>query len=402
MERVAFLAPQGSSTFGFVERDGDYWPHVDLAVPAVTRTISHQGCWIFVCRPDPAVHFFEPESGKRWSISLPAKSRPFDLVVWRNWLFVAAGGRTLLATDTWNADASWVTLPCVDAAPPRGNAAWLPLPCEKDIDALAIQDDRLLALDNVVMPKWLLIFELTDAGAQGPSRIKLPDHGTYERIEGAAYRDGRFAVLSRTVGMMGASKHVWLLDGSSYGQEGNAYSFEASFDPRYDEGFLPLICAEDIAVCRDILVLAGGRYGLIATSFATEAHAAAVSARGNYQGLLANDFRQFWPAAARHRPIVCVRACDDPAGFIVTSIEGRRLQRGRSWEEALVRKQVRVESYFISYDEMKEHLERMPPGWAEGTKWRDKTRRAELRREAGRASGWIEARALDRGVVGKK
>lgn len=401
MERVAFLAPQGSSTFGFVERDGDYWPHIDLAVPAVTRTISHQGCWIFVCRPDPAVHFFEPESGKRWSISLPAKSRPFDLVVWRNWLFVAAGGRTLLATDTWKADASWVTLPSVDAAPPRGNAAWLPLPCEKDIDALAIQDDRLLALDNIVMPKWLLIFELTDAGAQGPSRIKLPEHGTYEGIEGAAYRDGRFAVLSRTVGMMGASKHVWLLDGSSYGQVGNAYSFEASFDPRYDEGFLPLICAEDIAVCRDILILAGGRYGLIATGLATEAHAAAVSARGNYQGLLANDFRQFWPAAARHRPIVCVRACDDPAGFIVTSIEGRRLRRERSWEEALVRKQVRVESYFISYDEMTEHLERMPPGWAEGTKWRDKTRRAELRRDAGKASGWSEARALDRSAAGK-
>lgn len=399
MEQVAFLAPQGNSTFGFVERDGGYWPHVDLAMSAITRSIRHAGSVIFVCRFDPTVHFFELATGKRWSISLPAESRPFDLVVWQNWLFVAAGGRTLLATDTWKAGADWVTLSCEDAdrvTSPRKDTDWLTLPCEKDIDALAIQEDRLLALDNIVMPKWLLIFELTDAGARGPSRIQLPVHGTYEEIEGAAYWDGRFAVLSRTVGMGGVSKSVWLLDGTSYGEVGSAYSFEASFDPRHDEGFPPLICAEDIAAYRDILVVAGGRYGLIATSLGTEAHVTARSVQRNYQGLLANDFRQFWPAPARHRPIVCVRACDDPAGFIVTSIEGRRLRRARSWEEAIVRKRVRAESYFISYDEMKRHLERMPPGRAEGTKWRDKTRRAELRREAGRASGWVEARALGR------
>lgn len=405
MEHVAFLAPHENSTFGFVATDGVYRPYIDLEVPAITRSIRHAGCLIFVCRFDPVVHFFDLASGKRWTISLPAKSRPFDLVVWRNWLFVAAGGRTLLATDAWKAGASWATLPCVDAAwarPPRENAAWLTLPCEKDIDALAVQDDRLLALDNIVMPKWLLIFDLTDAGALGPSRVQLPDHGTYETIEAAAYWNGRFAVLSRSVGMLGVCKYVWLLDGSSYGQVGSAYSFQASFDPRNDEGFLPLICAEDVAACRDILVLAGGRYGLVATSLDAEAHATAKSVRSNYQGLLANDFRQFWPAAARYRPIVCVRACDDPAGFIVTSIEGRRLRRERSWEEALVRKRVRAVSYFLSYDEMKQHLERMPPGRAEGTKWRDKTRRAELRRDAGRASGWIEAQVLDRSATGKK
>lgn len=116
----------------------------------------------------------------------------------------------------------------------------------------------------------------------------------------------------------------------------------------------------------------------------------------NYRGFLGNDFRQFWPVQVAHQPVVRVRACDVPAGFVVTAIEGRRLRQGASWEGALARKLVRAESYFLSYDEMKQRLERMPPGTAEGTKWRDKSYRADLRREAGKASGWTEARAVDR------
>ena len=77
MAEVAFLAPQENSTFGFVEQGGIYQPRVDLSVPAVTRSIKHAGCFIFVCRFDPKVHFLEVASGRQWSIPLPARSRPF-------------------------------------------------------------------------------------------------------------------------------------------------------------------------------------------------------------------------------------------------------------------------------------------------------------------------------------
>jgi hypothetical protein len=160
MDETAFLAPHNYSTFSFKTIGDIYEPDDDLNVPPVTRWMRNGRSFVFVSRADPAVHFYEPESGKRWSVPLPPSSQPFDLVIWQNWLFVAAGGKSLLATAEWQAGTAWISLPC-----------------DKDIDALAIQQETLLAIDNIVCPKWLLRYELTSAGAREPSdRVTCPRH----------------------------------------------------------------------------------------------------------------------------------------------------------------------------------------------------------------------------------
>jgi hypothetical protein len=367
MEKAAFVAPHDYSTFSFRKVGEAYTPSADLMVPPVTRWIRHERFIIFVSRADPAVHLLELDSGKLRSLALPSRARPFDLAVWRDWIFIAAGGKALLATQRW-----------------EPGTAWISLPCDKEIDALAIHDEKLLAVDNIIIPKWLLSYELTPSGATEPSRMELPIHSTYEEIEAATYCDGRFAVVSRSVNFGTVGKHVWLLNCSPFEETGHAYCLEASFDPRRDIGFMPLIDAMDIAACRDVLVLAGDRQGLIATTVSSEPRPLSPDLSRNYRGLLCNDFCQFWPSQSRRRPIVRVQTCAEPVGFIMTSLEDELGRDVKPWEAAVMRQRTRAFSYFLSYEEMKELLEEMPPGTMEGTPWEDKSKRAQLRREAGR------------------
>lgn len=367
MDKMAFLAPHNHSTFSFKAIGDTYEPDDDLNVPPVTRWIRNGRSFVFVSRADPAVHFYEPESGKRWSIPLPPRSRPFDLVIWQNWLFVAAGGKTLLATAEWETGTAWISLPC-----------------DKDIDALTVQQETLLAIDNIVWPKWLLRYELTSAGAKEPSKIELPVHGTYEEIEAAAYCDGKFVVLSRTVNFGAVGKHVWILSCSTFEELGHAYSTEASFDPRHDFGFSPLISARDIAAYRDAIVIAGNRYGLILTRLSAEPRPMSKNLSKNHRGILNDGFRQFWPNPSKRWPIVRVQACEEPAGFIVTSLEHTPGGEVLPWEAAVTKKRSSASSLFISYEQVNHLINSMPPGTIQGTPWRDRSRRGELRREAGK------------------
>lgn len=372
MGETAFLAPHCHTTFSFRVIGDAHEPGEDLNVPPVTKWIRHGRSFVFVSRADPAVHFYEPQSRKHWSIALPPRSHPFDLAIWKNWLFVATGGKTLLATAEWEAGAAWISLPC-----------------DKDIDALAIQRDTLLAIDNIVRPKWLLRYELTLAGAQEPSRIMLPVHGTYEEIEAAAYCDGKFAVLSRTVNFGAVGKHVWILSCSTFEELGNAYSLEASFDPRFDFGFPPLINARDIAACRDAIVIAGDRYGLILTRLSAEPRPMSKNRSENHRGILNDGFRQFWPNLSKAWPVVRVQSCDEPAGFIVTSIGRVQGRKVTPWEVAVTKKRTSATSLFLSYAQVSDVINSLPPGTMQGTPWRDRSRRAELRREAGKKNNAV-------------
>jgi hypothetical protein len=351
MDEIAFLAPHNHSTFSFKAVGDIYEPHDDLNVPPATRSIRNGRSFVFVSRADPAVHFYEPESGKRWSIPLPPHSQPFDLVIWQDWLFVAAGGKSLLATAEWEAGTAWISLPC-----------------DKDIDALAIQQETLLAIDNLVWPKWLLRYELTSTGAREPSRIELPVHGTYEQIEAAAYCDGKFAVLSRTVNFGTVGKHVWILSCSAFEELGHAYSTKTSLDfPRFNSGFSPLISARDIAVHGDAIVIAADRYGLILTRLSAEPRPMCENLRENYRGILNDGFRQFWPIPSKPWPIVRVQACHEPAGFILTSLNHGRGLEVMPWEAAVTKKRASASSFFLSYEHVSNLISSIPSGTIQGT-----------------------------------
>jgi len=360
MEETAFLAPHGNSTFGFKLAGDSYEPDEDLQVPPVTKWIRNGRSFVFVSRADPAVHFYEPQSGKRWSIPLPPRSQPFDLAVWRNWLFVAAGGKTLLATSEWEAGTTWTSLPC-----------------DKNIHALAIQHETLIAIDDL---EWLR-YELTPGGASELSSIELPQYSSHT-IEAAAYCDGKFATLSGLVfhGLVG--KYARILCGSTFQELGHAGTVEGHFVWRHRFSFPPLKGARDIAIYRDVLVIAADNHGLITTRMSAEPMPLSDCFSNEYGGVLYDGFRQLWPDPAKRRPIVRVQACVEPAGFIVTSTERIQGRKVTPWEVAVIKKRTSATSLFIPYEQASDLIKSIPPGTILGAPLSERSRRAELRREA--------------------
>jgi len=83
----------------------------------------------------------------------------------------------------------------------------------KAIDGLHLDGQRLIAVDDIVTPKWLLLYALE----QGPAFVQqqlvlLPSHGSYERVIDSFLGDQRLWCLSRGVNHGTVSTHVWGLD----------------------------------------------------------------------------------------------------------------------------------------------------------------------------------------------
>jgi len=84
----------------------------------------------------------------------------------------------------------------------------------KSVDDFLIYSDTLIALDNLVMPKYLLFYSLKE-----PDDISLinsyevPPNGTYEQLHRILLKEDYFAILSTTSsGYTGGASHVTVLN----------------------------------------------------------------------------------------------------------------------------------------------------------------------------------------------
>ena len=84
----------------------------------------------------------------------------------------------------------------------------------KSVDDFLIYSDTLIALDNLVMPKYLLYYNLIDA--ENIALIKsyeVPPNGTYEQLHRILLKEKYFVILSSTYsGYTGEASHITVLD----------------------------------------------------------------------------------------------------------------------------------------------------------------------------------------------
>lgn len=100
----------------------------------------------------------------------------------------------------------------LDDQPDWSNAYPDTLSYRKEIDALIVHGSRLIAVDDVVFPKYLFVLDGAEAAGAPPRIHHLPGHGTYERVLSACLCQSGLAVISTTTGMGGSGVHVSLLD----------------------------------------------------------------------------------------------------------------------------------------------------------------------------------------------
>ena len=87
----------------------------------------------------------------------------------------------------------------------------------KAIDDILIMKNRLILVDNIVYPKYLLEYEISDS--KRPKHIetrKLQNNGTYEHIVKGEINEKWLILLSSTVGRGGSSDHI-VVEGKTKG-----------------------------------------------------------------------------------------------------------------------------------------------------------------------------------------
>lgn len=96
----------------------------------------------------------------------------------------------------------------------------------KAIDGLHQDGDRLIAIDDIVQPKWLLVYAVKDQQMLELRRtVLLPAHTTYERIFDTCLGERFLWCASRGINHGNVSTHVWGLDRNSF-KERVCWSFQ--------------------------------------------------------------------------------------------------------------------------------------------------------------------------------
>jgi hypothetical protein len=79
----------------------------------------------------------------------------------------------------------------------------------KSIDDILIFENKLILVDNIVYPKYLLEYDITDL--ENPKHVmtnELANHGTYEHIIKGELNKDWLILLSSTTGRLGSSDHI--------------------------------------------------------------------------------------------------------------------------------------------------------------------------------------------------
>lgn len=84
----------------------------------------------------------------------------------------------------------------------------------KAIDDLVVNDSSLIAIDNIIMPKYVLFYKLNSKGKLDLSHFKeLKSNGAYESIYQGRITDNYFGLISGTYsGYVGATEHITVYD----------------------------------------------------------------------------------------------------------------------------------------------------------------------------------------------
>jgi len=162
----------------------------------------------------------------------------------------------------------------------------------KAVDGLLRSDRRLIVIDDIVMPKWVLEYEILGGGKFSHIRTEqLPFHTTYERIYSAAIGEPGIGLLSHGINHGTVSHHVWILDTESLTEIRHSSGWSATWrkidDNKPSGRQQAILRARALEFVQHILVVACGRRGMIVADVRTSP---TLSTRGR-RGMI--PFRRF-------------------------------------------------------------------------------------------------------------
>ncbi len=161
---------------------------------------------------------------------------------------VIAAGHSKKGEALWDrsvkSDKVWRSISLPDEIRKRG----------KSIDAVFVRDQKLIAIDNHLMPKWILVYDLLPALSEANVElVRLQTHTTYEQIAHAAEGEHVYVLYSSGVNHGIRSYYVSLIRKNSLAEIAVwAGHLEKSTEELINEVQLDAILCDDIELDLDL------------------------------------------------------------------------------------------------------------------------------------------------------
>lgn len=165
---------------------------------------------------------------------------------------------------------------------PRNPQTWQPVRFPvgigskgKAIDGILIDGSRVIAVDDLLSPKWVIVYRLSDEGGlNDPASVRLPDHIAYERIQATALGSDWLGLISMGNSHGSRGSFISLLAPDTFQEQavwsvrahGELFGDVSSDDS--DPISLALLEAKELEFIGDTMLVACGERGLLSADLA--------------------------------------------------------------------------------------------------------------------------------------
>ncbi len=216
----------------------------DISKKSIYATDNHQ----FVVIVDSAknnLSIFDIKSENETQLTIPFKIKPKTVILNKNNIFIGGELEEEMLVQYNIKDKKWFSLEIpTQVLIPR-----------KAIDDLLVNDSLLIAIDNIVMPKYILFYNLNSNEKLSFSHFKeLKSNGAYESIYKGKLNSKYLGLLSGTFsGYVGSTEHITIYKGLELSK-----SFAISTNQN-DKNYHTF---NDILIIEDNIIIASKEKGL--------------------------------------------------------------------------------------------------------------------------------------------
>ena len=173
----------------------------------------------------------EPWFEKKMSpVTLPKNCLGDDVLIHNAIIYI--GGRSKSGEFLWQrtiTDQNWLALPFPDDFSPKRY---------KSIDLLFLDGNKLIAVDDIVYPKWIFTYDISEPKHPKPiGMATLKQHTSYESVYGGADNNDYIVLLSEGINHDQCFKFISLLDKKTLEE----FWFWSTKKPKEYDSLLPFL-----------------------------------------------------------------------------------------------------------------------------------------------------------------
>lgn len=210
-----------------------------------TYTTDQKSTVAVIDTSENSVYLFNIKTKRKTTLKIPFGIKPKSILLNKDNLFIGGEMSSEIMIQYNLQSKMWYNLQVPAEVMFPGKA----------VDDLIVNDSLLIAIDNIVMPKYALFYKLSPNGKLELSHYKeFKSNGAYESISQARITNRYLGLISRTYsGYSGATDHITIYDGLDLS---SSFALSSNEHEKVPHSFA------DFAIMDDKLLIASKEKGL--------------------------------------------------------------------------------------------------------------------------------------------